>query len=92
MDVLITVAAYFVGLVVGVKVGFDLGKRVPYGRSLREEAARRYGVLTVYVRAFLSVVSPAYKRRWDRQRADALEAFRASLKPIERAPWAHRDE
>lgn len=84
--------ALLASLAVAVRVGFYVGKHAPYSRSLREEVARRYRVLTVYVRAFLAVVSPAYKRRWDRQRAEARQAFRDSLVPIERAPWARDDE
>lgn len=89
-DFLFYTAGAFVllmSLTVAVRVGFYVGKHVPYTRTFREEISRRAWIALTYVKVTIGIIIPPYGRRLRRKRQEAREAYMASLKPMERQPW-----
>jgi hypothetical protein len=87
MPVPLIVACWALSLLTALTVGFHWSKRVPHGRTLRAEVARRLRLAVVYAKATLAVLSPTYGRRWDRQREAERRAYVDQLVPIQRR-WA----
>lgn len=85
---LLAAVALAAAFAVTFRVGFSLGKHAPYRSTVRDEVVRRLRLTAVYAKATLAVLSPAYGRRWARQRAADRQAALDRLEPIKRAPWA----
>lgn len=83
MIVALIAVGWALSMLGALAVGFHWSKRVPHRRTLSAEVLRRLRVLSVYAKATLAVIVPAYRRRWDRKRAEARRAYAASLVPIE---------